>query len=83
MSTSAVEILARQSEVEQAMRPYFHDLAAWGRVFAVGVFKQYERSVRRAPCTDDMWQMLADMGIEPAPRRFSMRGPFAIVGLRP
>ncbi len=69
MSTTAVEMLARQRESGQAMQPYFSSIVAWTRLFSECVFEQYERGIPRAPYTDDMWQMLADIGVEPAPRR--------------
>lgn len=66
------------SAVEQQMLKYMHDAKlaqliqpmSWLLNAATDRFvDRIQFKIRRAPYTDDTWQMLDDMGIEPARRR--------------
>lgn len=66
---SAIELqmlkLMRDAEMAQIIQPMSWFLNS----VTDRVVDRIQFKIRRAPYTDDTWQMLADMGIEPARRR--------------
>lgn len=76
--SSGLEIFARQAEAHYRLSPFLEIVRRDNEAKLADLVTRAAFKIRRAPYAADTWQMLEDLGIEPAPRRARFAGPIRI-----